>query len=307
MRAAHCISRRRRMRSMSFSSKLCTRLRPASLAAWQALSAARQHRGDVGVVGGDRHDADARAQAEGALLPGELEIAHRLAQRLRRAHRLVERAALEQNTELIAAQAREGIAPADLRLEQRADLPEQRIAGAVAAGVVDDLELIEIEAAERIGGLARLRALQRPLHAILELAAVHEAGEHVVARVVGEPPIELARLADVVEHQHAARYRAAAVADGRGRAFDVDLVAVAADEQHRPHRLDRARAADRDRERILERLAGLLVKGAEDLLDRASLAVLEAPPGERLRHRIQIVDDALGVGGDRPRRRCSAA
>jgi hypothetical protein len=40
MRAAHCISRRRRMRSMSFSSKLCTRLRPASLAAWQALSAA---------------------------------------------------------------------------------------------------------------------------------------------------------------------------------------------------------------------------------------------------------------------------
>ena len=162
MRAAHCISRRRRMRSMSFSSKLWTRLRPASLAAWQALSAARQHRGHVVVVDRDRHHADARAQAEGALLPGELEIAHRLAQRLGRAHRLVERAALEQYAELVAAQARERVAPAHLGLEQRADLAEQRIAGAVAAGVVDDLELIDIQAAERVGGLARLGALRAP-------------------------------------------------------------------------------------------------------------------------------------------------
>ena len=40
IRAAHCISRRRRIRSISFSWKLWIRLRPASLAAAQALSAA---------------------------------------------------------------------------------------------------------------------------------------------------------------------------------------------------------------------------------------------------------------------------
>ncbi len=40
MRAAHCISRRRRISSMSLSAKLWTRLRPCSLADWQALSAA---------------------------------------------------------------------------------------------------------------------------------------------------------------------------------------------------------------------------------------------------------------------------
>ena len=44
MRAAHCISRRRRIRSMSFSSKQCTRLRPDSLAAPQAESAADRAR-----------------------------------------------------------------------------------------------------------------------------------------------------------------------------------------------------------------------------------------------------------------------
>jgi hypothetical protein len=42
MRAAHCISRRRRISSMSFSAKLCTRLRPCSLAAAQAPSAAER-------------------------------------------------------------------------------------------------------------------------------------------------------------------------------------------------------------------------------------------------------------------------
>ena len=110
-----------------------------------------------------------------ALLPGELEIAHRLAQRLGRAHRLIQRAALEQDAELIAAQARERIAPAYLGLQQRAHLPEQGIAGAVAAGVVDDLELIQVQVAQRVGGFARLGALQRPLHAVLELAPVHQA------------------------------------------------------------------------------------------------------------------------------------
>jgi hypothetical protein len=92
------------------------------------------------------------APRRNTLLPGEAEVAHRLAQRLGHAHRLIERAALEQDAELIAAQARQRIAPAHLGLQQRADLAEQRIAGAVAAGVVDDLELVDIEVAQRVGG-----------------------------------------------------------------------------------------------------------------------------------------------------------
>src|ERR1017187_9939497 len=50
----------------------------------------------AGAVGRDRHDADAGTQAEGAFLPRELEVAHRIAQRLRRPQRFVERTALEQ-------------------------------------------------------------------------------------------------------------------------------------------------------------------------------------------------------------------
>ncbi len=116
--------------------------------------------------------------------------------------------------------------------------------------------------------------------------------------MVAQTAVELPRLAHVVEYQHAAGHRAAAVADGRCRALHVDLVAVAADEQHRAHRLDGTRAADGYAQRILQRFAGFLVKRAEDLLDGAPLAILEAPPGQRLGDRIHVVDDALGIGGD---------
>ena len=257
-----------------------------------------QQRGHVLVLRRDRHHADARAEPERALLPDELVVADRFAQRFGVAHRFFERAALQQHAELVAAEPRHGIAPADLRLEQRADLAEQRIAGAVAAVVVDDLELIEIDVAQRERSLARPRALDRALQPRLELAPIHQPGQDVVARVVRELAIQLAALADVVEHQHAAEHIAGAVANGRGAALDVQLVAVAPDQQRRPHALDRARAPDRNRQRILQRLAGLLVEAAEDLVDDAALRVLQAPAGELLRHRVEILDAALGVGRD---------
>ena len=273
MRAAHCISRRRRIKSISFSSKLCTRLRPASFAAWQALSAA------------ESTEATSAFSAEMGTTP------------MLAPSRNV-RTALEQYPELIAAQARQGIAPADFGFEQRPDLTQQGIAGAVPAGVVDDLELIQIETAQGIRGFVRLGALQGAFHAVLEFTAIHQSGEHVVTRVIAQTPVQLARFAHIMEHQHAARHRAAAVANGRCRAFDIDFVAVAANQQHRPHRLDGARAADGDRQRIFQRFARFLVECAEDLLDRPALAILETPSGERLGDRVQIVDHALGVGGD---------
>src|SRR6185437_2101807 len=52
----------------------------------------RKNRGYVLVVRRDRDDADARAQAEYAVFPGEAEVADALAQRLGRSHRIIERA-----------------------------------------------------------------------------------------------------------------------------------------------------------------------------------------------------------------------
>src|SRR5690606_5891242 len=130
--------------------------------------------------GRDGHDADARAEAERPVVPYELEVADQLAERLGRAQRLVHRAALEQHAELIAAEPREGISPADLGLQQSADLLQQLVARTVPARVVDNLELIEIDVEDGVRRLPRLRALQRTLEAALELAAVHELRQDVV-------------------------------------------------------------------------------------------------------------------------------
>ena len=121
-----------------------------------------------------------------------------------------------------------------------------------------------------------------------------------MARVVGEAAIELARLADVVEHEHAAGDVSRAVADGSRGTFHIQLVAVAADQQHRPHGLDRTDAPDGDAQGILERLAGLLVKSAEDLLDRSAHRVLETPARQLLGNRIDVVDGRVGIRRDDP-------
>src|SRR5690606_8057377 len=107
-----------------------------------------------------------------------------------------------------------------------------------------------------------------------ELASVDQAGEDVVARVIRELAIELAAFADVVEHQHAARDGPLVIAYRRSAAFDVQLVAVASDEQRRAYRLDGTGAPDRHRQRVLERLAGFFVEAAEDLVDGSALRVL---------------------------------
>ena len=112
------------------------------------------------------------------------------------------------------------------------DLLQQPVAGLVAAGVVDHLELVEIEVQQHVRrAIVALRAASSAsLSAILELAAVDEAGQRVVARLIGQRALQPAFLAHVVEHHDGADEPAAAVADRRRGVLDRDLLAAAVDE-----------------------------------------------------------------------------
>src|SRR5690348_14652531 len=121
------------------------------------------------------------------------------------------------------------------------------------AGVIDDLELVDVEIAERIGSFPRLRTLQRPLQTTFELPPVDAPGEQIVTGMIGEPPLELARLADVVAYQYSTCDMSGPIADGGGSAFVVELVAGAADEEHREHRLDRPDTADGYAQGVVDR------------------------------------------------------
>ncbi len=158
--------------------------------------------------------------------------------------------------------------------------------------------MVEIQVAKRIRGLARFRALQRPLQPRFELGSVDEARQDVVTGVVTQAAVQFARFADVVEDQHAAGDIAFAIANRRGGAFDIQLVAVAADEQCRAHGLDRAAATYRYGQGVLEGFAGLFVETAEYFIDGTAARIVDLPAGQLLGDRIDVFDVALGIGRD---------
>nr|GEZ71602.1 hypothetical protein [Tanacetum cinerariifolium] len=106
------------------------------------------------------------------------------------------------DAKLVAAQASERIALAHALLQQRADVSQQFIPGGMTAGVVDQLELVQIEEHQRV--LRRLRALaiECELQAVFEFAAVGQPGESVVGRLPGQVGDVLTLLRHVMQHQH---------------------------------------------------------------------------------------------------------
>ncbi|MNC25568.1 hypothetical protein D3C75_736590 [compost metagenome] len=106
----------------------------------------------------------------------------------------------QQQHELVAAEAGEGVARADLRAHALGDLHQHLVADRVAQGVVDRLEAIEVDQHDRQfpriapGDLAALQ------QAVFQQRTIGQAGEHVVASVVGQFGLEALALGNVVLH-----------------------------------------------------------------------------------------------------------
>jgi len=134
---------------------------------------------------------------------------------------------VEQHRELLAAQARDDVAGAQGVLDARADGAQERVAGAMAEGVVELLEVVEVEHEHRLAPAAQPRGADRLAGARHEQAAVRERREVVgrgLAAGLGEP-------AHVVENQREAHERGEQGEDREGEAQRVDAVQVAVHEQ----------------------------------------------------------------------------
>ena len=66
---------------------------------------------------------------------------------------------LQQHAELVAAEARDGVGGAHAGLQQAGDVAQQAVAGAVSAGVVDHLELVEVDVQQHVLHLRRAAQL----------------------------------------------------------------------------------------------------------------------------------------------------
>ena len=107
--------------------------------------------------------------------------------------------AVEQDGELVAAEAGDRVRRPDGRLEPAGDRHEQPVSRLVAERVVDELEAVEVEE-EHGGGRLRGGALRPPdrlVEAVEEEHAVGQAGQRVVHRVVLQAPLGLLAGGDV--------------------------------------------------------------------------------------------------------------
>ena len=110
--------------------------------------------------------------------------------------------AVEQETELVPAEAVGGAAALDRAGQRAAEPREQRVAGAVAERVVVGLEAVEIEEQQRADVLVGVA--QRILEVVHQAAPVGQATEPVGERLVVAAPQQAEVLA---ERQTAARHR----------------------------------------------------------------------------------------------------
>ena len=126
------------------------------------------------------------------------------------------RDALQQDGELVAAEARGRVHAAQGRAQAVGDADEQLVAGSVAQRVVDGLEVVEVDERDGHDLVVPRGALQRLLDAVEEQRAVREAGQRVVQRAVAQLGLQLALLGRVADAQHEAAHRAigAQVGDG---------------------------------------------------------------------------------------------
>ena len=172
------------------------------------------------------NQADAHADVEGAVFPGKVKIRHGLPQLVCDAQCIVGSAVLQEYAKFVAAQARQSIALAQATLQHRTDLAHELVSRGMAAGVVDDLELVEVEVHHCVVPPQLRGAFQRQAQAVFEFGAVDEFCERVVARLVGKLGGILPLIADIVQDQHYTDDLAAAGANRRGRLHDRNFGAV---------------------------------------------------------------------------------
>ncbi len=150
------------------------------------------------VAGGAQGDADGGGDED--LVPAEVERRGQLrpdagggAAGFRRLLQL-----LEQDGELVAAQARDGVSRPHAAFEAARHLDQQQVALQVAEAVVDHLEAVEIQ--EHHGQpvvVVALRPRQRRAQPVHEQRAVGQTGERVVERLVRQPFLDALALGDV--------------------------------------------------------------------------------------------------------------
>jgi hypothetical protein len=140
----------------------------------------------------NRNQSDADAYPEQVPLAGVPEIPCGLKHFFGDRRRFVQRAMLDDQREFIATDPGQRIAFTYMLAVDLRQLPQQIVAGGLAACVVDDLELVQIQIQQRRGRALGLSGpLDRTLEPHFEFPAIDQPGQFVVRRLKTQPVKQL--------------------------------------------------------------------------------------------------------------------
>ena len=151
--------------------------------------------GDVGAgqqgfqvlaVVGAGHDADARGAVQAVVLDHEVGLVQILQQPLRHQVGALRRCFREQHAEFVAAEPTDGVGIAHVAPDQQRNFRQKPVAGGMAEGVVDDLELVHVDEQQAHWPLITHRVLDPLAEFGVEPPAVHEPGQRVLVGELNE-------------------------------------------------------------------------------------------------------------------------
>ncbi len=262
-------------------------------------SAEQRFRRDALVANLDHANTD--TDIEHMLLPGEAVARDRSADFFADAPGLVERTTDQQHSELVAADACDGVRIPHLLLQERGDLAQQVVARDVAARIVDRLEPIEIEVRDHMRNGVGACRLERGVEPTLEFAAIHEARQCVVRRLIRHLARDAARFADVVKDDDAADDRARGAADRRRGELGRKLPLLDLAQQRRsPPGIHAAPLCEALLHRIAERLSIDLIDERDQLAETLADRKAARRADQLLGGLIHVIDNALPVGRHDP-------
>ena len=168
---------------------------------------------------------------------------------------------LEQQRELVAAEARQDLARPQAGLQAAGDRHQQAVAHEVAEAVVDVLEAVEVQEQHREpqARFPPVREWASTLEAVQEEGAVREVGQGIVQGGVAELLFRLPALGDVERHS----YRAAEHAAGFTQRLQVRLEVPSPPLELELDRLPAQRAPVRVEDAVVARGAGEIFGEAE--------------------------------------------
>jgi len=174
---------------------------------------------------------------------------------------------------------------------------EELVGDGMSAGIVDQLELVEVDVEKRMLPAFLVCQMQHAAQAALELRTIDEPGQTVVGRPMVHLPRHASLLGHIADDDHLTENTACAVAQGGSRRLNTVFRSIAREQDRLQRQAVQRGVFPRRIQARVDGNASLLVDGAKHLAQWSAPGLRDRPAGHALGDRVQPGHFAIGGPG----------